>query len=141
MDFTEQLPDLSRMEEGEEYTVYYGSRRSGNEVDRTGIVTSTFDADDGSPVVHLHDERRDCFKHAYVALTDSELQSGEPVVAAYSLMVVADDPTADERPGAGDLYTLRFSTGRTSYLGLVDRVVRHGSRGPIIIRPIGACDE
>lgn len=129
---TEQLPDLSRMEEGNEYTVYYRSQRSGNEVDRTGTVTTAIETDDG-PIIRLHTEQRDCYKHTYVALTEAETKSGDDCVAAYSMTVEADPPNGGDPPTLGEAYVVQFESARTSLLGIVDRVVREDGPGPFLV--------
>lgn len=130
---TEQLPDLSRLEVGNEYTVYYSSQRSGNEVDRTGTVTTNFETEEGDQLVRLHEEQRDCYKHSVVALMEATNSSGDDVVGAYSLTLEAEPPNGDDPVRLGETYTVRFETSRTSLLGIVDRVVREDGPGPYLV--------
>ena len=44
---TDDPPDLSQLDDGDDARVYYRSRRSGNEVDRRGEVAFTTPSDDG----------------------------------------------------------------------------------------------
>lgn len=128
-----ELPDLSRMDVGEEYTVYYRSQRSGNEVDRTGTVTSAFEIDGGDHIIRLHDEQRGCYKHTYIALTENETKSGDGCVSAHSLTLEAAPPNGGDPPALGESYVVKFEPARNSVLGIVDRVVREDGPGPFLL--------
>lgn len=126
-------PDISGMEPGNEYTVYYRSARSGNELDRTGTVTDVGEHDHPGRVVWLHEERRGCLDHAYLLVSEAETEDGEDCVACFSMTVSADTPTDDDPPKPGQVYTVRFESGRTTLLGMVDRVVREDGPGPMLL--------
>jgi len=127
------LPDLSKIQVGHEVTAYYASQRSGNEVDRTGTVTAAMKREDGGNLIRYHVEQRDCFKHSYVALTETELASGEEAVAAFSLTAEADPPEGGDPPTLAKMYMVEYESVRTSLLGIVDRVVREDGPGPHLV--------
>jgi len=124
---TDDPPELSRLEQGDEARVYYRSQRSGNEVDRTGeFVFTTLDDADAGPFYWVHTEQRDTLKHQYAVLHDTETTDGDPCVAAYSVTVSADPPDDDPPPKPGDSFALTFNVDRKSLLGVVDRVMKNG---------------
>lgn len=120
--------DIFRLEEGNEATAYYTSKRSGNEVSKTGTVTYVADT-----FVRLHVEQRDCLKHSYLALIEAELKSGDDCIAAYSMTVEAEPPNGGDPPKLGNTYTVVFESTRTTLLGVVDRVVREDGPGPFLM--------
>jgi len=122
---TDDPPELTELEQGDDARVYYRSRRSGNEVDRRGEVAFTTATGDGK-LFWVHTEQRDTLKHQYVVLSDAENNAGDPVVIAQSATVAADPPNDGDptRPGASHVVT--FTVERTSFLGVVDRVMKDG---------------
>jgi len=122
---TDDPPDLSQLERGDDARVYYHSRRSGNEVDRRGEFAFTTPSDDGD-LFWVHTEQRDTLKHQYVVLTDAENNAGDPVVIAQSVTVVGDLSNDGDPPRPGDSHVVNFTVKRTSFLGVVDRVMKDG---------------
>ena len=124
---TDDPPDLSELEQGDDARVYYRSRRSGNEVDRRGefVFTTRNDADSG-PFYWVHTEQRDTLKHQYVVLHATETKSGDPAVAAYSVSVGAEQPNEGGPVEPGTTFAVTFGVERTSLLGVVDRVMKNG---------------
>lgn len=123
---TDDPPDLSRLDEGDEVRVYYRSSRSGNEVDRRGEFVFTTANENDKRLFWVHDEQRDTLKHQYVVLYDAETTIGDPCVAALSATVEADPPNDGDPPKPGGIFTVQFTVQRTSHLGVVDRIMRNG---------------
>lgn len=130
---TDDPPDLERLEPGHEVRVTYVSDRSGNEVDRTGVVASTGHTDAGRRLVRVHTEEKHPLKHVYVALLEVETDDGDEYVGAWSLTAQADRDGVDEPPKVGKTYRYRLTPERTSFLGLTDRVVRQGGPTPVLV--------
>lgn len=122
---TDDPPDLTRLDDGDEVRVYYTSQRSGNEVDRTGEVAFTTPGDDGT-LYWVHTEQRDTLKHQYVVLYTAETEGGDPAVAALSVTVRGDEPNDGDPPKPGASFVVQFTVERTSHLGVVDRVMKNG---------------
>lgn len=122
---TDDPPDLSRLELGDELRVYYTSKRSGNEVDRKGELTHTNQTEDDT-LYWVHTEQRSPLKHQYVVLGAAKLESGEEVVAAHSVTLAAESPNDGDPPAPGASYMVHFSADRMSLLGVVDRIMRDG---------------
>lgn len=129
---TDQLPDIDRLEEGHEVSVYYRSKRSGNMVDRTGTVSESADLDSGR-MVRVHTGERGPYKHQYVTLVYADTEEEDKVVAAFSETVDSDEPAGGDPPVVGEIYTVRFTVSRRSFLGEVDRVVREDGPGPFLV--------
>ena len=122
---SDEPPDLSRLEVGDTVTVYYRSERSGNEVRRKGEVRDTSQVGD-SRMIWVHNGQRAPFKHQYVTLIEVEAKDGGQAVAAQSVTVSADPPNDGDPPAPGSSFRVAFTLGRTSFLGLVDRIMRDG---------------
>jgi hypothetical protein len=125
---SDQQPDLSELEEGNEVRVFYLSSRSKNEVDREGTVSEVTSSDENR-IVRVHTEEREPLKHIFIVMTEAELNSGEERVFAFSQTVEPKYLGWEERndlarPELGKVYTLTFEVSRNSYLGPVDRIVR-----------------
>jgi hypothetical protein len=127
MPTTDDPPDLSRLEPGDDLKVYYRSQRSGNEVDRKGeFLFTTLDDADAGPLYWVHTEQRDTLKHQYAVLNATETTDGEPCVAAYSVTVAADEPNEGDPPKPPATFAVTFNVERKSLLGVVDRVMKNG---------------
>lgn len=122
---TDDPPDLSRLEDGDEVRVYYRSTRTGNEVDRRGEYVFTTTNPEDRRLYWVHTEQRDTLKHQYVVLYDTERKGGGPCVAATSVTVEAEQPN-DDPPKPGSHYAIQFNVARKSHLGVVDRVMKNG---------------
>lgn len=123
---TDDLPDLTELSPGDDARVYYVSDRSGNEVGRRGEVAFTTPTDDDGRMFWVHTEQRSSLKHQYVALSDAETKGGDPVVIATSVTVAADPPNDGDPPKPGATFAVQFTVERTSFLGVVDRVMSDG---------------
>jgi hypothetical protein len=124
---TDDPPDLDRLEEGDDVKVHYLSKRSGNEVDRTGeFVFTTSNPDDDTTLFWVHTDQPSPLKHQYVVLSKAETTDGDDVVIATSATVAADDPNDGDPPRPGTHHAVQFTAERTSHLGIVDRVMKNG---------------
>jgi hypothetical protein len=123
---TDNPPDLSQLEQGDDARVYYRSQRSGNEVDRRGEFVFTTTNPDDEQLFWVHTEQRDTLKHQYVVLSDGKTKSGDPCVVAMSVTVAADEPNEGDPPKPGNHFVVQFTVERTSVLGVVNRVMKDG---------------
>lgn len=128
----EENPDLSEFEEGNEIRVTYRSQRSGNEVDRKGIVSAIFENDDG-PVVRVHTEERNPLKHTFVAMSEAESKDGEVRVHAWSQTLEPEGLDWENGPSLARSYVLAFEVSRSSYLGPVRDITRTDRSGNYIM--------
>jgi len=134
---SDQQPDLSALEEGNEVRVFYRSTRSGNEVKREGTVSEVIPSEENR-IVRVHTEEREPLKHIFLCMTEAEDNSGKERVFAFSQTAEPDSLGWEERhdlarPELGEVYTLRFEVSRNSYLGPVDRIVRTDRATPIMM--------
>jgi hypothetical protein len=119
------MPNLARLDLGDPVTVYYRSERSGNEVRRKGEVTDFTPADDGR-MVWVHNGQRAPLKHQYVTMMGVKPEDGDPAVLAQSATVSADPPNDGDPPAPGRSFRVTFTIERSSFLGVVDRIMRDG---------------
>jgi hypothetical protein len=125
MAWSDDPPAIDRLSIEDSVTVHYQSERSGNEVDRSGQVTETTRTDRGE-LYWVHTGQRGALKHQYVTLMQLQTQGRGDVVLAQSVTVSADPPNDGDPPAPGAAFTVRFTVERTSFLGVVDRVMRRG---------------
>jgi hypothetical protein len=117
------VEELGRIDQGDDLRVFYISQRSGNEVEREGVVADVLDGKSGNPFVMVHTEEVSPFKHKYVALTAAETESGRRCVGARSITAEADRSGIDEPPMPRKVQSYTLEITRESHLGLVDRVI------------------
>jgi len=122
---TDEPPDLSRLEYGDQVRVHYRSERSGNEVTRKGEVEELRPGNENQ-ITWVHTEQRGPLKHQYVTLMKAETKAGDSVVTAHSQTVSAAEPNDGDPVMPGRTCAITFTTERVSFLGVVDRIMRDG---------------
>jgi len=118
---SDDLPEIGRLEVGDDVRVEYRSRRSGNTVEREGEVSEIHGADPRS--VYVHDERQGFWSHTFVALVSAETTEGNDAVAAISVSTEPDTPSEDP-PDLGAEEIVKHRVARKSTLGVVEKVIR-----------------
>jgi hypothetical protein len=125
MAWSDDPPAIDRLAIEDSVTVHYQSERSGNLVDRSGTVTHNTPMD-GGRLYWVHTGQPGALKHQYVTLMEMDTAGLDDVVVAQSVTVTADAPNDGDPPIPGETFTVNFSVERTSFLGVVDRVMRRG---------------
>lgn len=127
------VPDLTALDEGDDVEVYYQSERSGNEVERSGVVAFTYNPEDGEPVVWVHTEAVTPFKHRYLTLTTGEATDGSEIVVACSVTTEADTDGIDDPPRPFRTYSYKLESVHSTVLGIADRIIRDDPGGAMFL--------
>jgi len=120
---SDDMPDITRLEAGDDVRIKYRSQRSGNIVERDGEVAEVRGSSGDAPFVFVHDEKRGFFSHTYVGLAEGTTNKGNDAVVAISV-TTEPEKLPDERPEVGESLVVKHKINQRSVLGIVEKVIR-----------------